>query len=426
MRRLLAFALVWSCADTPTVGGSSSTGNALTARILRPDGTPAALDSVYLRPDRMDSTGSRLGQCDRNGRVAFGSIQPGSWVMEARGQSAGRLVRFQLGPHEERSLELKTGRYGKLSGQITLPAGVRSARIVLEGTRQTIETDSSGRFTVEDVSPGQQIVAATPLADSALGVARWLQTVSDDGSQLTLPTQSPSLTRPSVWSLAWSEDFATLSPSNWNFDTGNGCPDNCGWGNNNLQRYTPQSAFTRDGDLVLRAERVASGWTSGSIQTRGLFEFQYGRLEIRARMPAVRGAWSIMSLQGDSTPGPKWPDGGAIDIASLWGHRPDSLMGISHRADDQGHAQHLQAYTVSPQGWGDRWVTYAIEWSPTEILWLADDRIFHRVDGGPPFDHPFYLALTLAIGGTGNAVPDSLQAPFELTIDNVRLYRRTP
>ena len=40
--------------------------------------------------------------------------------------------------------------------------------------------------------------------------------------------------------LVWSDEFdgTTLDLNNWSFELGDGCPNLCGWGNNELQSYT--------------------------------------------------------------------------------------------------------------------------------------------------------------------------------------------
>ena len=41
------------------------------------------------------------------------------------------------------------------------------------------------------------------------------------------------------YTLVWSDEFdgSSLDRSRWSYDTGTGCPNLCGWGNNELQYY---------------------------------------------------------------------------------------------------------------------------------------------------------------------------------------------
>ncbi len=406
-------------------GGSSSTGNALTARIFSPDGNPAVGDTVHLRTDMSDSVAQAFGirRTDSLGYVRFDDVPSGAWTLEARGANDGRFIRLRLSK-DSNGLELHTGAYATISGRMRLPDSGESASAFLAGSFQTADLDRDGRFRFQRVSPGIREVVAMPRKDGALGRSAWTNLDIAPASRDTLATSIPAMVRAASWRLAWTDAFQTLDRTRWNVDTGDGCPELCGWGKNALQSFKTGNAFLRDGALVLRAEKTPDGWTSGQVQTRGNFQFRYGRLEVDATLPDARGAWSLISLQGDSV-GRAWPRSGAIDIAGLWGRRPDSLMGIAHRADDLGNAFHPGTDFASSGNWSGRKVTFAVEWTPTEIVWLADDRVFFRIDGGPPFDHSFYLSIGLTVGGDGNVAPDA-DTPFELVVQQVRFYQRAP
>ena len=73
---------------------------------------------------------------------------------------------------------------------------------------------------------------------------------------------SPSLNSQSKYKkLVWSEEFnykGLPDSSKWSYDKGNGCPDVCGWGNNELQYYTwnrTENARVEDGHLVIEARK---------------------------------------------------------------------------------------------------------------------------------------------------------------------------
>lgn len=58
--------------------------------------------------------------------------------------------------------------------------------------------------------------------------------------------------------LVWEEDFngEDLDMASWNFETGDGCPHLCGWGNNERQIYTKKNHQVRDGLLFISARRM--------------------------------------------------------------------------------------------------------------------------------------------------------------------------
>jgi len=61
--------------------------------------------------------------------------------------------------------------------------------------------------------------------------------------------------------LVWSDEFdynGLPDSSKWGYDKGKGCPDNCGWGNNELQFYTwnrHENARVEDGKLTIEARK---------------------------------------------------------------------------------------------------------------------------------------------------------------------------
>ena len=62
--------------------------------------------------------------------------------------------------------------------------------------------------------------------------------------------------------LIWRDEFnqGSLDGANWSFDNGTGCPDLCGWGNNELQYYQTDNLTFEDEDfLVIEARRQIGG-----------------------------------------------------------------------------------------------------------------------------------------------------------------------
>lgn len=429
MKRCLCLAaFLWGCGNDLASEGTSSTGNALSARALTESGEPAKGDTAYLRGDTATAGAVQIALVGSDGRVGFDGIQPGAWTFEVRGKSRGRIFRLRFGTRDRIDLgTFALPGLATISGRILTPAGTGPCSVFLPGTGLGTSTDSLGNFVVGGVSMGNQRVLAEPRIDGSLGSARWDSLDVRDTGHLVLPAK-PAIKRVSsgAWTLAWSDEFDRLDTARWTRDTGDGCAEGlCKWGNDFLQSYQAKNASVDAGTLVLRAERIAGKWVSGSVQSRAKSEWSYGRMEVRARIASANGSWTILSLQGDTAGGPAWPASGAVDIASVMGIHPDSLLEIGHRTLPDGTGQHAEASVYSASNWTDRWVDFAVEWSPDEIVFLADDQVYHRVAGGPPFDHPFYWALTLAVGGNGNQPPDSLQGPFETRIDRIRVYQKT-
>ena len=78
---------------------------------------------------------------------------------------------------------------------------------------------------------------------------------------------------------------------------------------------------------------------------------------------------------------------------------------------------------------------YALEWTTNSIKWFVDGQNFETQtdwwsSGGPypaPFDQPFYLIMSLAVGGYFVGPPPSNATfPQEMQVDYVRIYDTAP
>jgi beta-glucanase (GH16 family) len=238
------------------------------------------------------------------------------------------------------------------------------------------------------------------------------------------------------WRLVWSDEFdaGTLpDPARWNFQVGGG-----GWGNQELQYYTdarPENARIENGLLVIEARAESYGgasFTSARLTTRGKGDWLYGRMEMRAKLPAGLGTWpAFWMLASDSDYGTGgWPDTGEIDIMEGVGHEPDRSHSAVHTlALNHRLGNNPSSTTINPDS-RSAFHVYAVEWTPTRITTYVDDDIGLVYDRGTsdwrrwPFDKPFHLILNLAVGGSWGGVqgvnPADFPARFE--VDYVRVY----
>lgn len=230
--------------------------------------------------------------------------------------------------------------------------------------------------------------------------------------------------------LLWSDEFdgTSLDTSVWNFELGDGCPALCGWGNNERQFYTKSNHRLEDGKLIITARRDSSGYTSTRITTKGKREFQYGRIEARAKLPVGEGVWPAFWMLGSNISEAGWPRCGEIDILEYVGREPGQVFTSLHTADSHGNTINTQKTLF--EGIEEGFHTYAAEWTAEHIAFFVDGQLVYtfepeqRTEEVWPFDQPFYLLLNLAIGGNfgGPEVDDGI-FPQEFVIDYVRVYR---
>lgn len=240
------------------------------------------------------------------------------------------------------------------------------------------------------------------------------------------------------YELVWSDEFDyTGSPDDtkWNYDIGDGCPNVCGWGNNELQYYTDriENVFVEDGILTIKAIKEDFGgkqYTSTRLISKEKGDWLYGRIEVRALLPSGRGTWpAIWMLPTDWEYG-GWPDSGEIDIMEHVGYDPLSIHGTVHTKAYNHSIGTQKGNHISVSDCETEFHVYSIEWLRNRIDFYVDDKVyfsFEREFGFErwPFDKRFHLLMNIAVGGNwgGAEGVDENIWPQEMKIDYVRVYQ---
>ena len=255
---------------------------------------------------------------------------------------------------------------------------------------------------------------------------------------------------PGDWRIVWSDEFegTGLDRSRWavrHFST-------LGDGNGELACLMdrPENVRVAGGMLTITARReeqpltcgdrdrrfpAGRSYTTGFVETRGKAEFQYGRFEVRARLPVAHGSskglWPAFWMRpADMTVG-------EIDVLEGIGsaaHEPDRSRRVVHAIhyDYEGtHPMQRRTHVIESGSFADGFHTFAVEWGPTSLRWYVDGRpTYVRTPATTPwfdeaFRRPFFLRLNLAVGGSFPGDPDAQTAfPAEYVIDWVRVSRR--
>lgn len=247
---------------------------------------------------------------------------------------------------------------------------------------------------------------------------------------------------PPGWTLVWADEFdgAALDPSKWEAQLGDGCPSLCGWGNQELQRYTadPENVSVSDGTLKITARQTVAGddttYTSARLRTLGRGDWTYGRFEIRAKLTTGQGVWpAIWMLFSEDTYG-GWAASGEIDIMEAIGSEPGEVFGTLHYGGPApGNVFSSEAFSLQFDTFDRDFYVFALEWEEGEIRWYVNN-VLYRTEtewystGGAypaPFDHDFYLLMNVAVGGILPGNPDaSTVFPQTMEVDYVRVYQR--
>jgi beta-glucanase (GH16 family) len=250
--------------------------------------------------------------------------------------------------------------------------------------------------------------------------------------------QPPNADRPG-WKLSFREEFD--GPEGSGIDTNTWTPVNKGdgFGNNELQFYTPRSENVRmdgAGSLIIEARKesyMGRMYTSARLESSGKFEQRYGRFEIRAKLPFGQGIWPAFWLLGNDISSVSWPQCGEIDIMEHVGRQPSTAHGSLHGPGYSGGNPLTATYQL-PGGarFADAFHEFAVEWEPDVVRFYVDENLYEtRTPDDVPgdnewvYDHPFFMILNVAVGGAFPGSPDdSTQFPQRLLVDYIRVYER--
>ena len=238
------------------------------------------------------------------------------------------------------------------------------------------------------------------------------------------------------WLIVWNDEFEgdSLDLTKWSYDTGGN-----GFGNNELQYYSDrtENSFVADGllHIVAQEERYRfRDYTSAKLWTVATMSLQYGRIDIRARLPQGQGIWPAFWMLPTQYRYGGWPASGEIDIMEMVGHEPDTVHGTLHYTGNEfgTHVFTGDSFTLDEGIFADDFHVFSLIWDAERFEWYIDGELYQvqtdwQTAGSEypaPFDQEFYLILNLAVGGDWPGSPDeTTQFPQMMEIDYVRVYQ---
>jgi beta-glucanase (GH16 family) len=174
-------------------------------------------------------------------------------------------------------------------------------------------------------------------------------------------------------------------------------------------------------------------YSGGSVSTVGKFSQAYGRFEVRAQFPAVTVAGLQETLWlypvAANYYGPR-PISGEIDFAEAYSFLSQADIPYVHYvpAGTDPNVSTQNCPTLDPTIFH----TYTLVWSPTTLAISVDGTqclvdAWHPhapLSGSQPFDQPFFMVLTQALGINANAFdPATTPLPATTLIDYARIWR---
>jgi beta-glucanase (GH16 family) len=239
-------------------------------------------------------------------------------------------------------------------------------------------------------------------------------------------SKSVSVTVVSTLSIAWSDEFnidGAPDGTKWGYDLGAG-----GWGNNELEYYTSRTdnAFVSNGTLKIVAKKESYGgssYTSARLTSYNKFSLKYGKLEIRAKLPAAAGTWPAIWTLGADFATNAWPACGEMDIMEQTGVDKGRVLGTLHYPGHSGGNGDGGNTTVT--GATSDFHIYGLEWDATSMRISVDGVVYKTVanNGNLPFNHTFFIILNVAVGGSLGGTVDPNFTNSTMEIDYVRYYQ---
>jgi beta-glucanase (GH16 family) len=246
------------------------------------------------------------------------------------------------------------------------------------------------------------------------------------------------------YKLVWADEFNVDGPpdvKNWRPETGFER-------NEELQWYQLANARVKDGMLIIEARKEhlpnpgyvegSHDWrknrpfieyTAASIKTEGLQSWQYGRFEMRGRIPVDKGLWPAWWTLGEKG---QWPSNGEIDMMEYY--RGNLLANIACGTATAYKAEWHSTTRPVDSTWASKFHVWRMDWDEEAIALFVDDSLLNKVPlsklvnkdgtGTNPFKQPHYMLLNLALGGMNGGEIGNTTFPKRFEIDYVRVYQK--
>ncbi|WP_264566590.1 glycoside hydrolase family 16 protein [Flavobacterium sp. N3904] len=225
--------------------------------------------------------------------------------------------------------------------------------------------------------------------------------------------------------LVWSDEFNTdgaPDASKWTFQIWDP-----GHVNSELQSYTnrPENTIVQGGVLKIKAIRETYGkgeFTSGRLESNGKFDFTYGKVVIRAKIPTGVGTWPAVWMLGSNIGSVGWPACGEVDILESVGKEPNINHSSLHSPGRSGNTPDTGIINVPNDN--TEFHIYTADWTASYIKFYVDDKLFYTFANNSsfPFNKNFYLIINLAMGGSWGGSVDPNFTSSTLEVDYIRVY----
>lgn len=232
--------------------------------------------------------------------------------------------------------------------------------------------------------------------------------------------------------LIWADEFnqdGSPCTVNWVYEVGN----NYGWGNGESQYYKrndEDNVIVENGALKITAIKEAYNgysYTSTRMTTQTKFNFKYGKIDVRAKLPKGAGTWPAIWMLGSNFSQVGWPNCGEIDIMEHKGSQLGTVHSSLHNGTSYGNTIHTKKITI--ENADSEFHNYTALWSNEKIEFSIDGSLFYsyqpevKNSASWPYDNDFFLILNIAMGGGFGGSIDPNFTKSSMEIDYIRIYQ---
>uniref|UniRef100_A0A6P7GA73 Beta-1,3-glucan-binding protein-like n=1 Tax=Diabrotica virgifera virgifera TaxID=50390 RepID=A0A6P7GA73_DIAVI len=154
-------------------------------------------------------------------------------------------------------------------------------------------------------------------------------------------------------------------------------------------------------------------YSSFRMNTKNKFNFKYGIVEIRAKLPAGDWLYPILYLNPSAETYGKYYASGQMRIAYIEGNTGANhiLKGGVILGDSEPARNYYMMNTTKDSSWADTFHKYRLEWRPETIILSVDNRVYGRIE--PPEGGFLAKASELQIGHSEGWRQGAKLAPFD-------------
>ncbi|NQU51823.1 MAG: glycoside hydrolase family 16 protein [Bacteroidetes bacterium] len=232
--------------------------------------------------------------------------------------------------------------------------------------------------------------------------------------------------------LVWQDDFNSteLDTSKWTKIP----PNSADWGN--YMTSAPQCYDFKDGKIYLKGivnpniEKDPRPFLTGGIYTKGKFAFQYGKIEIHAKLECAHGAWPAMWMLAEQNKYGNYPKNGEIDIMEHL-NSDDIIYQTTHsyytlNLKQKNNPMHHGTTNIDIT----RFNTFGLEFHPNKLVFSlngVNTFTYPKIEGVDasqwPYDQPFYVLIDQQLGGSWVGKINANDLPVNMIIDWVKVYQ---